>query len=140
MRTEDKERSAKPMNKPEVQTIGGSSTDNLLVGLASFVALAGIIGFSFWSELPLLARFGILLGGIVVGAALAWFTAPGKRFIAFSQDAYDEARKVTWPTGKETIQTTWVVFAFVAVMALFLFAVDKTIEWGLYDLILGWKR
>jgi preprotein translocase subunit SecE len=32
-----------------------------------------------------------------------------------------------------------VVFAFVAVMALFLFLVDKTIEWGLYDLVLGWK-
>ncbi len=42
------------MNKTDVQTIG-RSTDNILVGLASLVALAGVIGFSFWSELPLLA-------------------------------------------------------------------------------------
>jgi preprotein translocase subunit SecE len=38
------------------------------------------------------------------------------------------------------MQTTWIVFAFVAFMSLVLFAVDKTIEWGLYDLVLGWKR
>jgi len=25
-------------------------------------------------------------------------------------------------------------------MALFLWATDKTLEWVLYDLILGWKR
>jgi preprotein translocase subunit SecE len=28
----------------------------------------------------------------------------------------------------------------VVVMALFLFLTDKTLEWVLYDLILGWKR
>ena len=29
---------------------------------------------------------------------------------------------------------------FVVVMALFLWMTDKTLEWVLYDLILGWKR
>jgi preprotein translocase subunit SecE len=127
------------MNKSEVQTIG-NGTDSLLVGLAVLIALAGAVGFSFWSDLPLPARFGMLLGGLVVAAGVAWFSAPGKRFVAFAQDAYDEARKVTWPTGKETWQTTLVVFGFVAAMALFLFVVDWAIEFGLYDLILGWKR
>ena len=32
------------------------------------------------------------------------------------------------------------VLAFVVVMALFLWLTDKTLEWVLYDLILGWKR
>jgi len=127
------------MNKPDVETIG-SATDNLLVGLASLVALAGVVGFSFWSELPLVARLGILVGGLVVGGGIGWLTQPGKRFVAFGQDALEEARKVTWPTGKETVQATWVVFAFVTVMALFLFVIDRVIEYGLYDLILGWKR
>jgi preprotein translocase subunit SecE len=35
---------------------------------------------------------------------------------------------------------TLYVFIFVFVMALFLFLTDKTLEWLLYDLILGWKR
>jgi len=127
------------MNKSDVETIG-SGTDNLLVGLATLVALAGIVGFSFWSELTLLARFGILLGGLALGLGIAWFSAPGKRFLAFAQEAYEEAKKVTWPTAKEAVQTTGVVFLFVAIMAIFLFLVDKLIEFGLYDLVLGWKR
>ena len=36
---------------------------------------------------------------------------------------------MSWPTRKETVQTTLVVFAFVVVMALFLFAVDTTLAW-----------
>jgi preprotein translocase subunit SecE len=36
---------------------------------------------------------------------------------------------VSWPTRKETIQTTGIVFAFVVVMALFLFSVDTTLAW-----------
>jgi preprotein translocase subunit SecE len=35
---------------------------------------------------------------------------------------------------------TLTVFAFVVVMALFLWLVDKTLEWVLYDLLLGWKK
>jgi preprotein translocase subunit SecE len=127
------------MNKTEVETIG-SSTDNILVGVAVLVALAGLVGFSFFSEYPIIARLGILAGGLVLGAGIAWFTQPGKRFLAFAQDAWDETKKVTWPTGKETVQTTGVVFLFVTVMAIFLFAVDHAIEYGLYDLLLGWKR
>ena len=36
-------------------------------------------------------------------------------------------------------QMTGYVFAFVFVMALFLWLTDKTLEWVLYDLILGWN-
>jgi preprotein translocase subunit SecE len=32
------------------------------------------------------------------------------------------------------------VFAFVVLMALFLWLTDKTLEWLLYDLILGWRK
>ena len=126
------------LNKTEVQTIT-SRTDQILVAIASLVALAGVIGFSFWSEQSLFVRLAILVGGLAVGLGIAWFSQPGKRFIAFARESWDEAKLVTWPTRKETINTTGVVFAFVAVMALFLFLVDKTIEWGLYDLVLGWK-
>ena len=55
-------------------------------------------------------------------------------------DTRSELRKVVWPTRKEALQMTGYVFAFVVVMALFLWFTDKTLEWVLYDLILGWKR
>jgi preprotein translocase subunit SecE len=51
-----------------------------------------------------------------------------------------EAKKVVWPTRKETLQTTGIVFAFVVVMAITLWITDKTLEWVLYDLVLGWKK
>jgi preprotein translocase subunit SecE len=70
---------------------------------------------------------------------IAWFSQPGKRFLSFARDSYEEARRVTWPSRKETLQTTGVVFAFVVIMAIFLFIVDKALEWSLYDLLLRWK-
>jgi preprotein translocase subunit SecE len=72
--------------------------------------------------------------------AIAWFSGPGQRAIAFTRDSWSETRRVVWPTRKETIQVTLTVFAFVVVMALFLWLVDKTLEWVFYDLLLGWKK
>jgi preprotein translocase subunit SecE len=54
-------------------------------------------------------------------------------------DAVRETKKVVWPTRKEAMQMTGYVFAFVFVMALFLWLTDKTLEWVLYDLILRWR-
>ena len=64
----------------------------------------------------------------------------GKEFFAFGRDATREVRKVVWPTRKEATQMTAYVFAFVVVMALFLWLTDKTLEWVFYDLVLGWKK
>jgi len=82
----------------------------------------------------------LVAGGIAAGAAVAAFTAPGREFTVFAREAVVEVKKVVWPTRKETIQTTAAVFAFVFVMAVFLWLSDKTLEWVLYDLILGWKK
>jgi preprotein translocase subunit SecE len=126
------------MATQDIQTIN-SKADYALAGLAAIVALAGVVGFSFLSQETTLVRVGLLLGGIVAGLAIAWFTQPGKRFIAFARDAWEETKRVTWPPRKETINVTGVVFGFVAIMSVFLFFVDKTIEWALYDLLLRWK-
>ena len=74
-------------------------------------------------------------------AERTFFTSEsGKQLIAFGRDSEREVRKVVWPTRKEAGQMTLYVFIFVVVMALFLFLTDKTLEWVIYDLILGWKR
>jgi preprotein translocase subunit SecE len=126
------------MNTQDVQTVN-SKSDVLLVTLAVLAGLGGVLGFSLLSEQPLLTRLGILAGGLVGALVVAWFSVPGKRFIAFAREAYDETRRVVWPTRKETMQTTGIVFAFVVIMAIFLFLVDKSLEWVLYDLLLRWK-
>lgn len=117
----------------------GSKAASALVALAVAAVLAGVLGFSFLTEQPMLNRVGILLGGIALGVVIAWLSPPGKRFLGFAREAYDETRRVVWPTRKETVNMTGIVFALVVVMALFLFIVDKLLEWGLYDLLLGWR-
>jgi len=126
------------MNKTEVQTVT-TGKDKALVALASLLVLVGVIGFSFWSEKPMLLRVALLLGGIVLGLVAAWFSEPGKRFIEFAHDGYEESKRVTWPTKDETLKTTGVVFLFVGVTAIFLFLVDKVVEKAIYDWVLGWK-
>jgi len=40
-----------------------------------------------------------------------------------------EAKKVTWPERKETVQATIMVIAMVLFIALFLWIVDSTLGW-----------
>ena len=88
-----------------------------------------------------LARTLLFLPQIIPGAAagVAWTSEPGKRFFVYAQESTTETKKVVWPNRKETLQTTGIVFAFVVVMAIFLWLTDKSLEWVLYDLVLGWK-
>jgi preprotein translocase subunit SecE len=126
------------MSTQEIQTVN-SKTDLFLVTLAIVAALAGVLGFSLLSEQPLLARLGILAAGLLAAIGAAWFSLSGKRFLGFARESYEEARRVAWPSRKETLNTTGIVFAFVVIMAILLFIVDKSLEWFLYDLLLRWK-
>ena len=117
-----------------------SITDKLKLGLAVLVIIAGIVGFSVLeSKLPMVARIAIFIGSLVVAAVIAWMSEPGRRTIAFAHESYNEVKRVVWPTRKETLQMTGIVFAFVAVMGLFLWVLDKLVEWLLFGVLLGWK-
>jgi preprotein translocase subunit SecE len=126
------------MTTQEVQTVN-NKLDLALVVVAVAILLAGVLGFSLLSERTLLVRIGILIGGLAIAVGIAWFSQSGKRFLGFAREAYEETRRVSWPARKETINTTGIVFAFVAIMAIFLFIVDKSLEFVLYDLLLRWK-
>ena len=103
--------------------------DKLKIALAVGCVVLGVWAYYYFSDTALVLRFLMVVAGLLVGAGVAWMSQPGKEFFAFAQDAWQESGRVSWPTRKETIQTTAVVFAFVVVMALFLFAVDSTLAW-----------
>ena len=86
-----------------------------------------------------MARVGVLIGGLVVAIVIAWFSQSGKRFLAYARESYEETKRVVWPSRKETVSTTGIVFGFVVIMAIFLFLVDKSLEWVLYDTLLSWR-
>src|SRR5262247_3993206 len=103
--------------------------DKVKIVIAVGCVVLGIVGYYYFADTALVLRVLMVLGGLVAGALVAWTSAPGKEFFAFAQESWQEAGRVSWPTRKETVQTTAIVFAFVVVMALFLFAVDSLLAW-----------
>ena len=115
-------------------------TDKIKVAVAVLLLVAGIAGFYYLSESPMVLRVASVLAGLAAGAAAGWTTAPGKEFFAFAQEAVVETKKVVWPTRKESLQTAAAVFGFVVVMAVFLWITDKSLEYLIYDLLLQVKK
>ena len=126
-------------NPPHVETIS-TGADKAKLAVAGVLVVAAVVAFYMLSKQDLWMRVAALL--VLLAAAVATFftSEMGKELIAYGRDSAREVRKVVWPTRNEALQMTGYVFAFVFVMALFLFLTDKTLEWLLYDLILGWKR
>ena len=103
--------------------------DKIKMAVAVALVIAGVWGYYHFSEAAQVLRVLMVLGGLLAAAGVAWLTEPGKQLFAFGQEAWQESGKVSWPTRKETIQTTLVVFGFVVIMALFLFAIDTSLAW-----------
>ena len=124
---------------PQVETVS-TGADKAKLAAAAVLLVAGVGAFYALGTQDLWLRVIVLL--LVLGGAVAVFftSEQGKALIAFGRDAVREIRKVVWPTRKEELQMTGYVFAFVFMMALFLWLTDKTLEWVLYDLLLGWKH
>jgi preprotein translocase subunit SecE len=114
--------------------------DKLKLTAAALLVAAGIAGYYWLAAEMIVLRVLSVVAGLAAGAGVALVSGPGREFATFAREALVEVKKVVWPTRKETVQTTAAVFAFVVVMAVFLWVSDKTLEWVLYDLILGWKR
>ncbi|MCW5661394.1 MAG: preprotein translocase subunit SecE [Burkholderiaceae bacterium] len=128
------------MNAPaSVETIS-TTADKAKLAAAALLVVGGIAAFYLLGQKDLWLRVVALLGLLAAAVVMFFISEPGKQLIAFGRDSSREVRKVVWPTRKEAMQMTGYVFAFVVVMALFLWLTDKTLEWVLYDLILGWKR
>ncbi len=101
--------------------------DKIKLSVAFLLVVAGIAGFYTLHESAAAVKLASVLLGLLLAAAVAWTTDPGKRLFVFGKESVDEAKRVVWPTRKETIQTTGVVILFAVVMALFLWAVDVSL-------------
>ena len=127
------------MANPPVETVSTGAEKAKLAGAALLVVAAVVVFYAMGKQdlwLRVLALLALMAGAVVV-----YFTSEsGKQLIAYGKDSVKEVRKVVWPSRQESMQMTGYVFAFMVVMALFLWVTDKTLEWVLYDLLLGWKR
>ena len=127
------------MATSQVETVS-TGADKAKLGVAIALVIAALAGFYMLGKQGQLAQWGVLLVGLAAAFVVFMTSEPGKEFVAFGRDSWKEVKKVVWPTRKESIQMTAYVIAFCAIMALFLWLTDKTLEWVFYDLILGWKK
>jgi len=117
-----------------------SKGDKLKITGAVIASIVSVVGFYVFSDKPVLTRAGILLAGVFIAAAFAWYSSYGRNFLVFARESVRETRRVVWPTRRDTIRTTGVVFGFAVMMAVFLWGADTLLEFVLYNLILGWKK
>ena len=128
------------MSAPSTVETVSTGADKAKLAVAVLLVLGAIVVFYLLGKQSLWLRVGALLVLMVAGVAVFFSSEAGRQLIAYGRDSVREVKKVVWPTRNEALQMTGYVFAFVFVMALFLWLTDKTLEWVLYDLVLGWRR
>ena len=101
--------------------------DKIKLVIAFLLVVAGIAGFYYLQDSATVLKLASVLAGLLLATVVAWTSEPGKRFIIFGKDSVAEAKRVVWPSRKETLQTTGVVILFTIAMALFLWAVDASL-------------
>ena len=126
------------MSNSNVETVS-SNADRLKLGLAVLVIVAGIVAYSMLEGQASVLRVGVFLASLIVAGLIAWFSEPGKRTLSFGRDSYNEVKRVVWPTRKETVRMTGIVFVFVIVVGAFLWLVDKILQWVIFGVLLGWN-
>ncbi|MCC5859884.1 MAG: preprotein translocase subunit SecE [Ectothiorhodospiraceae bacterium] len=113
-----------------------SPADTLKLVAAALLLAASIIAFYVYEDQPHIYRVVGILAAVAVAVAIAVTSAPGRALWGFLLDARTETRKVVWPTGQETRQTTIIVIIVVMIVAIFLWLLDMLLRWGV-GIIIG---
>jgi len=111
----------------KTETGVSNKLDTFKLVIAVAVLLAGIAGFYYYAEESLLYRvLGLLvLVGLAIG--IVYTTQMGQAIVSFGRESRAEVRKVVWPTGQETVQTTIMVVVAVILLGIFLWLVDMVL-------------
>lgn len=109
--------------------------DKIKLVLSVLLIAAGIAGFYLLADEALVVRILAVIAGVVAAGVLFKTTPVGQQFFAFAGDSIAEAKRVVWPTRKETVQTTLIVFVLVVIVAAFLAVVDMGFAYMIKSLL-----
>ncbi len=122
------------MNASEIEVNNKTPLDTVKVLLALALVIMGFVFYYAAKQVEWVA-VGVLVLSLVSAVSLFLSSSTGASLLVFFRASYVELSRVVWPSRVETGQMTVVVFVFVVIMAIFLWAVDKTIELGLIELL-----
>lgn len=104
--------------------------DKIKLIVAVLILGAAIVAFYVFADQSMLFRVLGLLVAAGVSVAVASQTEVGAGVISFGRGSVIEARKVVWPTRKETVQTTLMVMAMVVLVGIILWVFDMFLAWA----------
>jgi preprotein translocase subunit SecE len=114
-----------------------NSSNHIFDYVAALIVVAGI-GLFYYLTINVWLKWGIVFASIIIAlATFYWISPTGLRLHTYVRESWKELGKVVWPTRKEAMQFTWIIFLIVFVLALFLWLVDGTLSWLFYTIILG---
>ena len=115
----------------QAQSAAGEIGGKLTVAVAIALLVAGVAAFYLLDTRPDWQRWGTTGLGVIAAAAVFALSPTGRRFWQFILDSRVELRKVVWPSRQETLQTTAVVFGFIAIAGLFFWLLDVLLAWAM---------
>ncbi|MCQ9327299.1 preprotein translocase subunit SecE [Neisseria dentiae] len=116
---------------------GSKGPDIFKLAIAVALVAAGLWAFYSVQNLSVYVRALFPVAGVIAGLLIVFYWCDfGRRLIAYIRDSVAEFKKVVWPPRKDAVRTTFFVVVFVAVLSLFIYAVDSLISWLFFDLLL----
>ena len=109
---------------------GVGFVDAFKLVLAGAALVGGVVAYYWFGEQPQVVRVLMVLGGLIAGLVVLYWSQPGRELWTYVQSSRVELRKMVWPTRQETWRTTLVVFLFVMALGVFFWLVDMGLAWG----------
>ena len=98
--------------------------EKVLLALSAVFVATAVGGYYYLENESGWVRAAILFVGLVAAVIAFFLSDKGKNLWVFLQEARSEVRMVVWPTSKETMQMTMVVFVVVVAVGLMLWVFD----------------
>jgi preprotein translocase subunit SecE len=115
----------------QLEKSGVGVVDAGKIVLAGAALVGGVVAYYWYEELAQVLRVLMVLGGLVLGLVLLYWSEPGRELWSYIQTSRVELRKMVWPTRQETWRTTLVVFVFVMALGVFFWIVDWMLAKGM---------
>jgi len=88
-----------------------------------------IASVQFCVNLSSFLQYTVWVGWLVLALFAFTFTDKGITVKGLIKEAYNEVKKVVWPSKQETIQTTIIVITMVALTGVILWLLDNAMIW-----------